>query len=262
MESSRPSALRSLVRSSPPLRKLWALFRNLTGKRLADGPLRYNQDGLATRQHCDFMADPRFQRAYALGEATGSWGSARVHWRVHVACWAAHQASLLDGDFVECGVNRGGLARTIIDFLDMDWSSRRFFLLDTFHGLVDEQISDEDRSAGREAGGYEECFEAVASTFRPHPFVRLVRGVVPQTLAQVDSERVAYLSLDMNCVPPEIAAARHFWPRLVRGAIMLLDDYGFEGHEPQRRAFDAFAAEHGVLVLALPTGQGVIVKPR
>jgi hypothetical protein len=258
---SRPSALRSLVRASPPLRKAWALLRSLLDKRLADGPLHYNQDGLATRQHCDFMFDPRFLRAYALGEATGSWGETRVHWRAYVACWAAHQASLLPGDFVECGVNRGGLARTIIDFVDANWTKRRFFLLDTFHGLVDDQISDEDRSVGRRAGGYDECFDAVRATFSPFSFVRLVRGVVPHTLAQVDSERVAYLSLDMNCVPPEIAAARHFWPRLVPGAIMLLDDYGFEGHEPQRRAFDAFAREHGVLILPLPTGQGVIIKP-
>ena len=28
-------------------------------------------------------------------------------------------------------MNRGGLARTVIDFVD-DWSGRRFFLLDTF----------------------------------------------------------------------------------------------------------------------------------
>ena len=44
------------------------------------------------------------------------------------------------------------------------------------------------------------------------------------------------------------------------GAIMLLDDYGWAGHEPQRDAFNALSAEFGFTILSLPTGQAVIVK--
>ena len=45
------------------------------------------------------------------------------------------------------------------------------------------------------------------------------------------------------------------------GAVMVLDDYGWSRHIVQKHAFDAFAAKRGVLVLPLPTGQGLIVKP-
>jgi hypothetical protein len=65
----------------------------------------------------------------------------------------------------------------------------------------------------------------------------------------------------MNCAPPEVAAAEFFWERLVGGAIVLLDDYGFPGHEAQREALDGFAAAKQVKILCLPTGQGLIVKP-
>jgi len=88
-----------------------------------------------------------------------------------------------------------------------------------------------------------------------------VQGIIPGTLSQVTAEKVSYLSIDMNCVAPEIAAAEFFWDKLVSGAVMVLDDYGFELHEPQKRAFDAFAEKRGVQVLSMPTGQGLIFKP-
>lgn len=244
------------------LRKVRDTAKRLSHKRLVDGPLTLAEDGLATQHGAPFLDDPRFLLAYAAGKATGSWGHAEIHWRAHVVCWAARHAGHLRGDFVECGVNRGGLARTVIEYLGPDtFAARRFYLLDTFHGLVESQLSTEDRAAGRRAGGYDECYDAVVATFRPFPFVTIIRGAVPDTLPAVVSERIAFASIDMNCVPPEIAAAEWIWPRLVPGAIVVLDDYNFVAHEPQRRAFDRFAQERGVSVLPMPTGQGLLIKP-
>jgi hypothetical protein len=88
-----------------------------------------------------------------------------------------------------------------------------------------------------------------------------VRGVVPETLSLIDAEQISYLSLDMNCAEPEIAAAHHLWPRLVAGAVILLDDYGGgPAYSRQKNAFDALAGELGFKILTLPTGQGLIIK--
>ena len=43
----------------------------------------------------------------------------------------------------------------------------------------------------------------------------------------------------MNIVLPEIAAIEFFWDRLVPGAMVLLDDYGWSTHTAQKLAFDA-----------------------
>jgi O-methyltransferase len=93
-------------------------------------------------------------------------------------------------------------------------------------------------------------------TFRPFPGVQLVRGVVPDTLSQVTADAICYLSLDMNNAAPEIAAAEHFWDRLVSGGIIVLDDYGWSKQINQKIAFDSFAETRNVRVLSLPTGQG------
>ena len=79
-------------------------------------------------------------------------------------------------------------------------------------------------------------------------------------MTQVASDKIAYLSIDMNCMEPEIAAAEFFWDRMVRGGLMILDDYGWARHVAQKQAFDSFAAARGTTVLSLPTGQGLLLK--
>ncbi len=228
--------------------------------RVLYGRVRYNEDGLASVHNAEFMQDPRFHRAYTKGAATGSW-SGDVHWRAHVYCWAAARGMLVDGDFVECGVNRGGYASTAMDYVDFGESDKRFFLLDTFEDLPEHQISAIERQRGIRRGGYAPSHAAVVQTFATYGArAVVVKGVVPESLDQISSERIAFLSLDMNLREPEIAAAERLWPRLVSGATMLLDDYGWRRHEEQKQAFDEFAARHRVPLLALPTGQALIIK--
>src|SRR5262245_20472116 len=222
----------------------------------------YRQDGLVTEHNAEFMLEERFRLAYQRGEETGSWNGQSIHWRAHIACWAAARGKELEGDFVECGVNRGGLALTVMDYINFsELKRRKFYLLDTFVGLVEEYISSEEVQLGRQAGGYAECYEAVQQTFSRYDNVSIIKGAVPETLSQVKTEKVCYLSIDMNCMEPEIAAAEFFWDKLVSGAAMVLDDYAWRGHIVQKRAFDAFSKRKGVPILCLPTGQGLILKP-
>lgn len=225
--------------------------------------LTYRADGLATSHNFEFAQEPLFQHSYALGEQTGSWGSGDLRWRAHTICWAAQWASRLPGDFVECGVNKGGYARMVVNYVSFPRLKKTFYLLDTFRGLAEAYISAEERQLGRTAGGYTECYEEVVATFRPfQECVRIIRGPVPDTLPQVQAERVCFLSIDMNNALPEIAAAEYFWDKLVPGAVVVLDDYGHASHLPQKRAFDAFAARKGVGILTLPTSQGLLFKPQ
>jgi hypothetical protein len=226
------------------------------------GRATYNEDGLVTSHYAGFCDEPRFHAAYASGRDTGSWPHGDLRWRAHVVCWAAARAVGLAGDFVECGVNRGGYALTVMKYIGFEQLNRQFYLLDTFEGLVAEQLTEEERLAGLRGGGYTPCYDAVLKTFASYaPNVRVIKGAVPGTLSQVDADRIAFLSIDMNAREPEIAAAEHFWDMLTPGAAMLLDDYGWRKHTEQRVAFDDFARRRGVPLLTLPTGQGLILKP-
>jgi O-methyltransferase len=181
----------------------------------------YFQDGLLSVHNSDFRKDRKFREAYRLGKATGSWGRQDVEWRAYVCCWAAWSVREKEGDFVECGVNRGGYSRTVMHYVDFDRLDKRFWLLDTYEGLVDRLILEDERRLGILAGGYDPCYEQVMETFRLVPGARIVKGVIPDTLAQVTANKICYLSIDMNNAAPEIAAAEYFWDVLVSGGVIV-----------------------------------------
>lgn len=228
----------------------------------------YHGDGLAVwTKNVDFLADPRFVRAYDLavdsGHLFGQKGEKiRIEWRVNTALWAAQQAARLEGDFVECGVNTGILSLAICHYLDFNSLDKRFFLFDTFSGIPEDQPSYGEtlENIRQKNKYYFDCYEIAVKNFSPWPKAQLVRGKVPGTLGKADIDKVCYLSLDMNVAEPELAALTYFWPKLVQGAIVLIDDYGWQTCEKQKAAIDGFATEVSTPVLFLPTGQGIIVK--
>lgn len=237
----------------------------------------YDQDGLRTIHNHEFMLDPAFKKAYARGVKTQ--GSMRLlgpkgpeyhcHWRVNLALWAAFSASKLEGDFVECGVNKGMFSSCIMTYLQWDSLGKTFYLMDTFRGLDERFISEADREAGvlemskgrLESGFYVSTVESVKANFLEWKNVRIIEGAIPETLQECKTEKIAYLHLDMNCSAPEVAAADYFWDRLVPGALILMDDYAYHGSRNEKLGMDAFAQEKGLRIAALPTGQGLLIKP-
>lgn len=104
-------------------------------------------------------------------------------------------------------------------------------------------------------------YEQVVETFKDFN-VKIIKGPVPETLSEVDTQKVCYLSIDMNCVLPEIEALNFFWDRMVSGGIIILDDYGYaNSSNDQKEAHDAFARSKGVMILTMPTCQGLLIKP-
>jgi hypothetical protein len=183
----------------------------------------YDFDGLRTNpaviHNHDFMKDHRFIKAYARGvQAQGE--DQKYYWRVHVALWCAAHAIQLQGDFVECGVWKGFLSSAIMRYLDWNSRSRIFFLFDTFCGIDESQVTREEKGRLHLAHyrkHYLPNYEEVKRNFAEFKDVVIVKGSVPATLGQVQIGPISYLSLDMNNVTPEVAAAQHFWDRLVPG---------------------------------------------
>jgi hypothetical protein len=227
--------------------------------------LKYATDGLFTFHNCDFMHEPRFKAAYQYGVVNGR-SDLSIEWRVHVAIWCATQCAALEGDFVECGVHTGILAGSIMTWLDFgSMNDKKYYLLDTFEGIPVEQISSLEASLieqmNRKYPTGDATFLMAKSKFKKWSNAKIIRGKVPETLDQVESEKIAFLSIDMNVASAEIAAAEHFWPKLQPGGMILLDDYGWEAHIYQKLAFDEFAKANHINILSLPTGQGLIMKP-
>jgi O-methyltransferase len=266
-ESIKKSALKPATSANPPTGALSRKFRDYVRKFLPRDLVAsvsifrnrtYIEDGLITTHVADFCNDVRFMRAYQMARETGSWNGSDLRWRVYTACWAAQHASILPGDFVECGVNRGGMSLAVMEYIDFNALNKRFFLLDTYRGFPENMVTSASRA---NLHSYRDCYDDAMRTFKPFSGARVIVGSVPDTLPQVETDKLCYLSIDMNCAEPEIAAVKFFWRKLVPGAIVLLDDYAFSNsYRQQKQAFDSLAKELNFNILSLPTGQGLIVK--
>jgi O-methyltransferase len=229
---------------------------------LAGVRITFAADGLVSVHNTDFIREPRFAEAYRVGAGTGhAYGDLHIEWRVRVILWAAQQALRLPGDFVECGTNTGIYARAMLSYLDIEGSGKQFYLLDTFDGIPDAQMTAAESAARKDYNAaYFDCWELVQRTFAPFSSVRLIRGAIPGTLDGIASSAIAFASIDLNVAQPEIEAITFLWDRLVPGAIVVIDDYGWPGHEVQKEAWDRFVAERNHELLPLPTGQALLIK--
>ncbi len=232
------------------------------------GVKAYVEDALMTVQNHEFVDDPRFMRAYQRGmQATGS--DFHFRWRVHVALWAAATASKLRGDFVECGVNKGFVSSAIMNYLDWNSLEKKFYLLDTFQGLDERYVSEEEKAAGYlesnrkslATGYYMTGVEQAKKNFSEWKNAIVIQGTIPDSLTFVESPAIAYLHLDLNCSPPEVAALECLWDRLVPGAFVLHDDYSQMAYKISKDGMDRFAAKKNLQFVSLPTGQGLLIKP-
>jgi hypothetical protein len=228
----------------------------------------YAQDGVFTFNNSHFARAADFRAAYQRGIQASRGVDPKIEWRVHVALWAARSVVHVPGDFVECGVNAGFMSSAIMHCLGWQRVEKVFFLIDTFSGPVLSQYSDEEVERGQKRvaedamakGAYVMDPDLARANFAEWPNVEIVQGVVPDVLAQLKVDRVAFLHLDMNCARPERAAFEYFWEKLSPGGVVLLDDYAAYGYDVLAKAIDEAASARGTEVLSLPTGQGLIWK--
>jgi O-methyltransferase len=169
----------------------------------------------------------------------------------------AQHARQLPGDFIECGVFRGGtallLARTA------STQQKKLWLFDSFEGLS-------DASAGKgdfyQRGEFSTTsFDDVAQLLRPFaPAVELRKGWIPASFTGLEHLQFAFAHVDVDLYEPALETCRYVYPRLVTGGVMIFDDYGYPACRGERQAVDEFFADKSQPVIALPTGQALVIK--
>ena len=169
----------------------------------------------------------------------------------------------IPGDIVECGVWRGGSMMLVAKTLQLlGDTSRGLWLYDTFEGhpkpsedevdLWGHRAADDWRANLKPEGttdwgrvGIEEVSANMASTGYPGP-VKLVKGMVEETARLPTASAFAIARLDTDWFPSAQVSMEVFWPRLSRGGVLIVDDYGH--YKGQREAVDSYFARNGITV--------------
>jgi hypothetical protein len=220
-------------------------------------PRYFAMDMLITMgRNMGFLEDVPFMKA--VNEEARSDQDRSLIWRLHLLCWCAMNALKLDGDFVECGVYRGFSTAVVAKYIRFAEQRRKWYLYDTFAGIPADQLNRGHESP--EPYAAPGVFESVCQRFSAYPNIEIVRGRVPEVLAQQAPASIAFMHLDLNSAAAEVGALERLYDRMVIGGYLVLDDYGWYAYRQQKIEEDPFFRSRGTSVLELPTGQGLVIK--
>lgn len=178
----------------------------------------------------------------------------------------------IPGAFAECGVWRGGsVLAMILTLQELGTSDRDIYLYDTFEGMTaptEDDVSDQEGSAleawhiaerenrrawedmfGSEVFDEDTVRSLLLGTGYPAERLTFVRGPVEETLPRVAPEQLALLRLDTDWYESTRHELVHLFPRLQRGGVLIIDDYGH--WRGARRAVDEyFGTSHPPLLMS------------
>lgn len=168
----------------------------------------------------------------------------------------------LPGAIVECGVFKGISLARFASFRDLfgNQFSKKIIGFDTF-GKFPETGFEEDKvfrerfikTAGDQSISVQQLMDVLGRKGISQN-LELVEGditeTVPRYLSSHPELKISLLNLDTDIYEPATVILRHLWPRLLRGGVLLLDDYGtFPG---ETKAVDEYFQGQSVEIRKFP----------
>ena len=212
---------------------------------------------------------PELQRAKALSRIRHNTMTTLERSRKLWDCSRAVLEKEISGDFVECGVWKGGSAGLMGLALEAfePGSSRKLHLFDSFEGLPQPCAEDGERAAEYSGGvnsgdlvsvhqceaGLDEVRDFLLNTLSL-PSNRLVfhKGWFQETIPHLgtEPESIAVLRLDGDWYESTKVCLEHLYDRLTPGGIVILDDYFcWEGC---KKATDEYRLAHNISYAIIP----------
>jgi hypothetical protein len=171
----------------------------------------------------------------------------------------------LPGDIVELGVYRGQSLMTWANFLEarnIGDRTKKVWGFDNFKGLT--RFSPEDGPeypavqkvpGGWSPAGYLEELQEVIKIFDNDRFVpwksrvELIIGdveeTVPRFVEQNPGIRISLLHVDVDLYQPSLVGLKYLFPRVVRGGVVIFDDYASLEFGGESTAVDQFLCSEG-----------------
>lgn len=180
-------------------------------------------------------------------------------------CYMIHMFSKyclnLDGNFAECGVYKGGTAYLIAYTLNTKPLNNNKYLhiFDTFSGMPNTAIKEQDSHKEGDFGDV--SLQKIQKYLFEYSNIIFHQGLIPETFSPVENETFSFVHVDVDIYSTTIDCCQFFYNRLIRGGIMLFDDYGFPQYKnAEKRAVDDFFCDKPENPISLRTGQCFIIK--
>ena len=168
----------------------------------------------------------------------------------------------LPGVIIECGVFKGASFARWAMFRNMfrNYYSHKLIGFDTFGKFPETEYKDDKKvrqnfidNAGDQSISKNQLMDCMLKKDCAEN-IQLIEGdiceTVPSFLQKHPETKIALLNLDTDIYEPAVTILEHLWPRIVKGGILIIDDYGvFPG---ETKAVDDFFKDKEVTIKKFP----------
>ena len=135
------------------------------------------------------------------------------------------------------------------------------FAFDAFEGLPEPVEADRAESGQWwSAGDLKTDRDRVERLLKPFPHARIEVGWIPERFPEVEDRQFRLVHIDVDLFEPTSNSIEFFFPRLVPGGVLLLDDHGVMSCPGARKAAVEYFATSGDPIIELPSGQAIVWK--
>ena len=175
----------------------------------------------------------------------------------------------IKGDFVECGVWRGGNSIIALKMINKLRENKNIWLYDTFEGMTKPSEHDYENNTGKKAiieynqnqrddhsnwcyASLEDVKENI-NKFKSSLKINFIKGDITETLENVHNipEAISVLRLDTDWYESTKKELEILYPRLSVGGVLIIDDYGHWGG--CKKAVDEYFEKNGKKPLLIPS---------
>lgn len=173
------------------------------------------------------------------------------------------KSSSMGANIAECGVFRGHSSYIMLSRLkelDSDFKGRGYYAVDSFEGLSKPTERDnlDERWEGKMQAEYNEVSKVLKLDF---PEVEIHRAFIPEALNKLPVTAYRLVHIDVDLADPTMEAIDFFYPKLLVGGVIIVDDYGFKLWSGTKIMIDRFVeSKKDLFCIALSTGQYMIVR--
>lgn len=163
----------------------------------------------------------------------------------------------LPGDVLEFGVYKGTSIVRLLSFRDLleNEASRKIFGFDVFGKFPENLELESDKQFVQKfenAGGYgirkkELEFHLDAKGFKNYELIEGdILQTIPEFIAKNRHRKIALLHIDVDVYEPTKMILENLWDNVVKGGILMLDDYGTV--EGETKAVDEFFKNRDIVI--------------
>lgn len=235
--------------------------------------VKTNKIGIST----DILSDEKFMEIYEECRAYTMTSPERMYSLYNSVNYVVDND--IKGDFVECGVWRGGSSMLIAKCLiKRGQQNRKIYLYDTYEGMSKPEDIDitVDSNEGAQAkfdetslsedssdwcyASIEEVKENMAKTGFKSDNLHFIKGKVEDTIPGTIPEKIALLRLDTDWYQSTKHELEYLYPLLEQRGVLIIDDFGhWEGCK--KAVVEYFDAQKdGVLLGRIDRAGRIIIK--